>query len=182
MVEIPKLHSERLTFRAWREDDLDPYAEMYGDEDVARFIGGVCDRANAWRKIAAHIGHWHFRGYGMFAVDETATGAFIGFGGPWCPEGWPEPEIGYSLVKAHWGKGYATELATRTRAFAYDELGWSTAISNIAPANAGSKAVAERLGAQFERTITLMGVACDIHRHPSPEQLAKSAKGVEASP
>ncbi len=176
-VDTPILTSERLTLRGWREEDLEPLAALYADEENARYIGGVLTRAEAWRRLAAHIGHWALRGFGMFAVEETATGAFVGFGGPWCPETWPQPEIGYSLAKAHWGKGYATELAIRARAFAYEELGWTTAISLIAHENVASQRVAARLGAVKERDAEVMGYACAIHRHPGPEALGFTVRG-----
>ncbi len=49
------------------------------------------------------------------------------------------------------GKGFATEAAEASRAYAYDVLGWDTAISQVDPANDASKSVALRLGASFEK-------------------------------
>ena len=67
--------------------------------------------------------HWVLRGYGPFALEDKATGAFIGVAGPWFPEGWPEPEITWALMLGQTGKGYATEAARRALAFARDTLG-----------------------------------------------------------
>ncbi len=173
MTHAPTLHTAHLTLRDWREDDFAAYAAIYADEDAARYVGGVRDEVRSWRDFASHIGHWRWRGYGMFAAEESDTGAFVGFGGPWNPHGWPEPEIGYVVAKAHWRKGYATEIALRTRQYAYEQLDWTTAVSLIHADNIGSKAVARRCGAAPERTITLLGDPCEIWRHPGPEVLGR---------
>ena len=75
------LHTERLTLGMLRDKDLDAYAELYGDPDVARFIGAggrPRSREEAWRHLAMIVGHWHLRGYGMWAVVERHTNAVIG--------------------------------------------------------------------------------------------------------
>ncbi|MDE2473422.1 MAG: GNAT family N-acetyltransferase [Alphaproteobacteria bacterium] len=61
---IPRIETPRLVMRGWREDDLDSYAAMVADPEVTRFIGGVMTRADAWRRIAAMLGHWTLRGCG----------------------------------------------------------------------------------------------------------------------
>ena len=71
---------------------------------------------------------------------------------------------------AHEGQGIAREAATACIAHAFDTLGWDTAVSYIAPENAASIALAERLGAtldpdapQPETTYPIL-----IYRHPNP--------------
>jgi RimJ/RimL family protein N-acetyltransferase len=110
------------------------------------------DRALAWRNMAAIIGHWEIRGYGFFSVESKATGEWIGRVGPWNPEGWPEPEIGWTISPDHWGKGYATEAAQVSLRYAFDVLGWKRVIHVILTGNERSIAVAERLGSGFIRS------------------------------
>jgi RimJ/RimL family protein N-acetyltransferase len=98
------LHTERLTLRMLGADDLDAYAELYGDPEVARFIGGEgrpFSRAEAWRHLAMVIGHWQLRGYGLWAAVETRTGDVVGRIGFWNPEGWPGFELGWALLRRH---------------------------------------------------------------------------------
>jgi RimJ/RimL family protein N-acetyltransferase len=92
----PELDTERLRLRALRLDDLDAYARMYSNPDVMRFLesGVPLDRAAAFRSMATHLGHWQLRGYGQWALEERATGAFVGRAGLWQPEGWPGLEVG----------------------------------------------------------------------------------------
>ena len=170
-MTVPVLETERLRLREWRNDDLSAFAEFWADEATARFVGGACTREDAWRRMAMYMGHWALRGYSMWAIEEKASGQLAGYCGPWNPEGWPEREIGWGLLKAFHGRGYATEAARRARDFAYRELGWPTAVSYIAAENAASQRVAARLGAIFERTGELRGHPVGVYRHPAATTL-----------
>jgi RimJ/RimL family protein N-acetyltransferase len=144
---IPTVETERLVLRGWRDDDLDAYLAMLSHPDVFRFLGGEPPtREDAWRHMAMIHGHWAFRGYGMWAVTEKESGVLVGRAGPWQPEGWLGLEVGWTLAREHWGKGYATESARASLRFAFEELGAGRVISLIDPANTRSIKVAERLG------------------------------------
>ena len=146
-VEIPTIESERLIFRAFREDrDFEAYARFYASEQTI-YYGGPLDRPLAWRAAAAMMGHWIIRGYGPWAVEERASGDFCGMVGLWYPEGWPEREITWSIVPEKQGLGFAYEGALRARQYAYETLGWDVVHSCIADGNAASIGLAEKLGA-----------------------------------
>src|SRR5688572_17566513 len=134
--------------RAWRHDDIETYAAWCADEETMRFVGGkTLARDDAWRSMASIAGHWALRGFGMWAVDEKATGALVGRVGVWFPEGWPGIEIGWLVGREHRGKGYATEAAQRSIDWAWQR--WSAQelprlISIIHVDNQASIKVAER--------------------------------------
>jgi len=144
---IPTLETERLVLRAWKQEDFEPYARFMADADVMRYLSGVSlSRADAWRNLAAILGHWVLRGYGMWAVERKSDGAFIGRVGLWNPEGWPGLEVGWTLGKVYWGQGYATEAARAAMAYGFLTQPVDRLISVIDPRNAPSQAVATRLG------------------------------------
>ena len=143
------LETERLLLRPPRQEDLDGWAALMADEESSKFIGGPLGRAAAWRGMAAMAGSWTLKGFGMFSVIEKATGEWIGRLGPWQPEEWPGPEVGWALIRSAWGKGFATEGAAATMDWAFGHLGWSKVIHCIDPGNMGSISVAERLGSSF---------------------------------
>jgi RimJ/RimL family protein N-acetyltransferase len=152
------IETERLTLRLWNASDFDTYAAMCADPEVMRFLGPRRPllRFEAWQTFASLIGHWHLRGFGMFAVVERTSGEVIGRIGPWEPEGWPEFEIGWTLRPSHWGKGYATEAVRASIQYAFSELGRQHLISIIDPENIRSIAVATRVGEKFEGKLVII--------------------------
>jgi RimJ/RimL family protein N-acetyltransferase len=153
------LTTERLVLRPFRDGDLDAYAALCADPEVMRFMGdrGVLSRDDAWRQMAMLVGHWTLRGYGMWALEDRASGRLAGRAGLHYPDGWPEPEIGWALARPFWGQGLAFEASRAALGHAFGTLGWTRAISLIDAANQRSIRLAERLGERFEREVTLRG-------------------------
>ena len=147
-VDDVRLETPRLVLRPPRLDDLDAWAEMMEDVEVARYIGGAIPRAMSWRGVMTMIGAWHAEGFAMFSVIEKSTGRWVGRLGPWQPEGWPGSEIGWAMVRDCWGRGYATEGAIAATNWALDSLGWTRIIHSISPENVASQRVAQRLGSR----------------------------------
>ncbi|MBO9519627.1 MAG: GNAT family N-acetyltransferase [Porphyrobacter sp.] len=143
----PTLDTARLTLRLPREEDLDGWADLMADEQAAQFIGGPIPRSGAWRAMATMAGSWSLKGFGMFSVIEKSSGEWIGRVGPWRPEGWPGPEVGWALRKSAWGKGYAREAAEAAIDWVFETLDWSEVIHTIDPANVSSQRLAMALGA-----------------------------------
>lgn len=143
-----RLETPRLILRPPRAGDLDAWSAMMLDEPCARFIGGVMPRSVCWRQLMSMIGSWHALGFAMFSVIEKESGRWIGRLGPWQPEGWPGPEIGWAIVRDRWGRGYAVEGATAATDWAFDTLGWRDVIHSIAPENVASQHVAAKLGSR----------------------------------
>jgi len=157
------LETERLVLRMFRESDLDAYAEMCADPEVMRYIGQPITRAEAWRNLAMVIGHWHLRGYGLWAVEARASGALIGRIGCWRPEGWPGFEVGWMLRRDCWGRGLASEGGRAAMAYAFNERREPHVISVIHPENAASIRVAERLGERLEGRTEVQGVGVRVY-------------------
>ena len=73
------LETERLLLRFPRESDFEAYAKICADREVMRFLGGQpMTELEAWRHMAFTIGHWYFRGYGQWVVEEKASGRLVG--------------------------------------------------------------------------------------------------------
>jgi len=152
------LETERLILRPFTLDDLDAFAAMSADARVMQFLaidGKPSSRFDAWRSLAGIVGHLALRGFGMFAIEERASGAFVGRAGPWEPEGWPDFEIGWALRSEYWGRGYATEAVKRCIEYSFTELNRAHLSSFIAPENTRSIQVAERVGERMERDTVL---------------------------
>ena len=156
---IPRLETERLVLRAFASDDFESFAAFMSDPDVMRYLSGhPLSRADAWRNLSSAIGHWTLRGYGTWAVERKADRAFIGRVGMINPEGWPGLEVGWTLGKAYWGYGYATEAARAALRYAFLSQPVERIISCIHPENVASQEVAKRLGeTKGERSEVVIG-------------------------
>jgi len=154
--------------RGFTAADVEPYVRMMADPEVTRFLGDgrPLDRADAWRQLALLIGHWELRGFGLWAVEERASGRFIGRVGCHEPDGWPGFELGYVLAREAWGRGLAREGAAAALDFARRELGRDTIISLIRPANRASIAVAEHFGARRTGSVEFYGATTDVYTYP----------------
>ena len=118
--------------------------------------------------IERGIGRWRTDGLGPFIVETAATDQrVIGWAGVmifdtrgWTPSTWTsagshaQPELGWALMRAHWGFGYATEAAAAIRDWAYESRSIDMLVSLISPNNVRSQRVAERLGATPTETVT----------------------------
>lgn len=170
---VPELLTPRLRLRGFALRDFEAYVAFVTSER-ARFVGGPITRELAWRGFCHLTGHWVHRGYSMFLLADRATDRALGMAGPWFPEGWPEPEIGWSIWDAEAeGKGLAFEAAEAARRFAYETLGWTTAISLIAEGNDRSEALARRLGcARDGDFVHPVHGTSRVFRHPAAQDLA----------
>ena len=148
------LETERLILRRIDPDrDFDAWAESMADEATVRYLGTKpMSRAEAWRNMAQVIGHWEIRGYGFFSLESKETGEWVGRVGPWNPEGWPAPEVGWTISPQHLRKGYATEAGRASIDYAFNTLGWNSVIHVILEGNEASMAVARKLGSTLLRS------------------------------
>lgn len=164
-IDIPVIETERLVLREPRMSDFDAHVS-FAMSERAHFVGGPFDRFGAWRGFTSGIGHWALFGYGMWTVEDKETGKPAGRIGVHRPDGWPEPELGWSIYQGFEGKGVAFEAALAARRGAGIHFGITAPISFIVPENIRSRHLAERLGAWVEREGELLGHPCLVYRHP----------------
>lgn len=163
-----RLETPRLLLRPFVEADLDPLARMYADPEVMRYIGtgSTATRQETWRAISSMLGHWLLRGYGMWAVEERASGSMVGRVGFIEPEGWPGFELGWMVDRSCWGRGYAPEAADVALRHAREELGKERVISLIRPGNTASIRVAEKIGHRRDGSVQLFEEEAWVYATP----------------
>ena len=154
------LETPRLTLRQFREDDVDAWSAICAEPEVIRHasLAGVpLTREQSAKWLRSMLDHWQAHGYGMWAVEEKATGRFIGRIGLQFPPGFPETEVAWMLGTAHWGHGFAAEGARAAIEFGFSRVGKAKLISLIFPENERSLRLAERLGERYESDFHLEG-------------------------
>ena len=149
----PRLETERLRLRPPTLQDVDALSELAED---------------ARAMVEAGIDSWKRDGLGPFLIETAgADPQVVGQAGlmifdtrGWTPSSWAaagshaQPELGWALIRAHWGNGYATEAAAAILDWARRCRSIDRLVSLIAPDNARSQRVARRLGAEPAETVT----------------------------
>jgi RimJ/RimL family protein N-acetyltransferase len=164
MQPVPVLETERLRLRGHRVDDFAACAEMWADPVVTRHIGGQpLSEEESWNRLLRYAGHWALLGFGYWAVEEKATGAFVGEVGfaNWKrnlePSLQATPEIGWVFASPSHGKGYATEAVRAAVAWGEEHFGASATACIIDPENLRSIRVAEKCGYRKLQMTTYKG-------------------------
>jgi RimJ/RimL family protein N-acetyltransferase len=167
-----RLETERLILRTYRLGDFEDHFKLCADPDVMRYLlgGKPLSRFEAWRHMAFLVGHWELLGYGYYAVEEKATGRFVGRIGYTDPEGWPGFELGWTIAPEFQGKGFATEGGRFLLEYAFNEMGKDHVISVINPDNKPSIRVAERLGEKLEGKADVVGTTMLVYGIDNPRR------------
>lgn len=143
--------TERLWLRAWTTApaDLARLSDLYGREEVSRWLGGppsVSPEELVARWAAVHDLDQCFGCWAIELADGTVAGTVAGtvLFKP-LPNGVGEVEVGWHLHPDSWGHGYATEAARAVieRGF---EAGLPEVYAVVRPGNQASMAVCRRLG------------------------------------
>src|SRR5262245_27169317 len=161
--ETRSLYTERLCLRAPTPHDAEALYDLFADEEVMEGLGRepVSAVEDVRAMIEGMIRGWRSEGLGPFILETAAAdrqvvgqaGLMIFDTRGWTPSTWAEagshaqPELGWSLIRSHWGHGYATEAAAAIKSWAYEFRAIDRLVSLISPDNMRSQHVAERLGA-----------------------------------
>jgi ribosomal-protein-alanine N-acetyltransferase len=153
MQQIPLIETPQLLLRDWWYEDIAPLAAIYADPEVERQLVPMSRDATE-EQVAYLLAHWEVEGFGLWAVEHRETGRFIGRIGlirhtDFTQE--PDPvEVGWTLERAVWGQGLATEGAMASLRFGFDTLGCDRIISITRPTNTASRRVMEKCGLTYQ--------------------------------
>jgi RimJ/RimL family protein N-acetyltransferase len=147
---VAELATERLLLRQWRDEDLEPYAQLNGDPETMRYFPAPLSREASDAAAEQARRQIEEEGWGLWAVEVVGGASFIGFVGLARPgfeaHFTPAVEVGWRLAREHWGNGYATEAGRAALGYGFDELGLDEIVSFTSRLNEPSWRVMERLG------------------------------------
>ena len=174
-MTAPTLDTPRLRLRLHELADLDACAAMWADPEVVRYVGGQpSTREEAWSRLLRYRGHWALLGFGFWALEERATGAFVGELGLADFQRSLEPshgiEAGWALARAAHGKGYATEALRAAMAWGAAHAPAREVSAMIEPGNAASLRVAGKCGFREVARMTYHGDDVIVLRAPLAAQ------------
>ncbi|PJJ60651.1 GNAT family N-acetyltransferase [Hymenobacter chitinivorans] len=157
---VPLLETPDLLLRGPRLSDLPDAAAMHTDPDFYRFLGNKPQsQEDVWRRLLGQLGHWAMLGYGSWAIEEKATGRYIGtvgffdFQRDLTPSISGTPEAGWVLSPRVHGRGYASQALQAALGWAEANLAAARITCIIDPGNAASLRLAGKFGfREFART------------------------------
>jgi RimJ/RimL family protein N-acetyltransferase len=144
--------TERLRLREMTPDDAANAYALNADPEVVRYTGDepFPSIEAAW-EFLQNYSDYRRNGYGRWAVEKLPDGTFIGWCGLKKLDG-GDVDLGYRLMREHWGKGYATEAARECLRIGFQDLGLDEIIGRTAQENIGSVRVLEKLGMNYYKT------------------------------
>lgn len=161
------LTTENLVLRPFSPQDAPDLFAVYQTEGVLQYFPNQNPPPlpKLERFIVLQQAHWEKNGCGNWAVtlrsDPMST--VIGWAGlQYVPE-LGETEVGYLLGRPHWGKGYATEAASASLKFGFEQMHYNQIIALIAEENVGSRRVAAKCGLVYQNTLDLWGMRLMRH-------------------
>jgi RimJ/RimL family protein N-acetyltransferase len=142
------LCSERLRLRNWHESDRLRFAALNASAEVTADLGGPLSRAQSDAKFDRYVAAFAQHGLCRWALEDR-DGQFLGYAGimpsrPGHPIG-PHFDIGWRLMRAAWGNGYATEAARVSLRDAFQRVGLKQVLAYTSADNLRSRAVIARL-------------------------------------
>jgi len=166
------LETEHLLFRPLTLSDLDDLTALYADPEVTRFLGGPRSRDEMEQVLREYIREYEMYGHSFFATIQKSDQRFIGQCGLLNQEveGLPEIELGYVLAPQYWQRGLALEGIQALKDYGLQQLGFPRIISLIAPGNAASRHIAEKIGMRYERDVDQWGQHLLLYAVKQPER------------
>ncbi len=144
------IQTDRLLLRSWRDSDRPAFAAMNADPEVMHDFPAPLTLRESDEKLDRYQSTIERLGYGRWAMERCEDGRFLGYVGVmpvWddhpCA---PGVEIGWRMIRAAWGFGYASEAAAAALRDGFERMGFAEVIAYTAPTNARSRAVMHRLG------------------------------------
>jgi RimJ/RimL family protein N-acetyltransferase len=139
-----------LRLRRWRQSDREPFADLNVDPEVMEYFPAALTREQSDDLVEKIEAGFERDGFGLWALEVTETGEFVGFAGLAAPSFdahfTPAVEVGWRLARRAWGNGYATEAGRAALDFGFEHAGLGEVVSFTALGNARSREVMERLG------------------------------------
>ena len=152
-MEVPEIVTRRLRLRGWREGDVELMAAIYAEPEVVRYLRPL-DLEGTRQQLSRFVDHWEEHEFGLWAVEERASGRLIGRIGLVYHDDWTErpydAEVGWTLERSTWGRGLATEGGAAALRFGFETGGMERIISIAHRDNGASQRVMEKLGLKRE--------------------------------
>ena len=147
--------TERLIVRRYTNGDGDNFFLMNGDEEIMRYIRPPKTREESDAFLLEVLSYSEKNPlYGRWAVDDKQTGEFVGSFAVIPVEKTEAMQLGYSLLKSNWGKGYATELTMGGLQYVFTKTNLDEILGVTEKGNTASQKVLLKAGFIYKKAFT----------------------------
>lgn len=165
------LQTERTILSPLEENDFKDIILMYLEPDSNKFVPPLQNKsveeyqALLQKKAAKNN---HPQGHGLWTIRTKDTAEFIGTTNLNVQESLQLTHLGAHLARAAWGKGYATEVLTAVRDYAFEHLQLESIAALVDRQHHASKNMLTKIGMRYEKTVHLYGIEAAIYTLKSP--------------
>ena len=157
-----RLQTARLVIRTFEARDAGPWLAMVSDPEVRRFLppGPAPAMAVFERVVGERQAMERELGHAMWAVEDKATGRFVGQCGlrPVDEGAGREIDLAYHFARVCWNQGYGTEAVVAVLAHGLGPVGLDAIMAVVVPANVGSWRVMEKAGMRYQGLVDYYGM------------------------
>lgn len=160
MTDGWQLETRRLYLRRVASDDVALMLAVWNDPAFIEHVGDRGVRTEAEAIAALEAGAFRLYkeyGYGPYKMVRKDDAASIGICGLFKRDNLVDPDIGFAVLPAYCGQGFAAEAAGAVVDHARDDLRIRTLAAIVSPGNRKSIGLIEKLGLSFSRMITMPG-------------------------
>lgn len=154
--DMPRLETPRLILRRLEMRDAPDLFDYSRDPQVAKHV--LWDAQTSVNEARAYV-RYMLRRYragepASWGIEEKETGRVVGtIGYMWYQRDNNACEVGYSLARRRWNRGYMTEALAEVLRFSFEELGVHRVEAQHEVENAASGAVMRKCGMRKEGTL-----------------------------
>jgi RimJ/RimL family protein N-acetyltransferase len=162
---LPHLETERLQLRWLTEDDADLMLAIWNDPDFVRFVGDRGVRTLDEARDALRNGILQLYrdfGFGPYRLALSGSDEAMGICGLFKRDNLEYPDIGYGLLPAYCGSGYAFEAAQAVAEHAREHMKVAMLYAIVSAENTRSVHLLEKLGMVAGGPIRMPGEDADV--------------------
>ena len=159
------LETDRLVLREITTDDAEFLLSLLNEPSFIKNIGDrnvrTIEQAQQYA-LNGPIASYQQNGFGLYLVELKEGRTPIGICGLVKREALADADIGYALLPAFWGRGYAFEATVAVKQYGLAKLGHKRILAIVNPENSSSIKLLDKLGLRFSRMIRISADAPEI--------------------
>lgn len=166
--------TERFILREFLESDAQAFYEMDSDPEVHKYLGGntVSSLEETEKAMNNVRQQYQDNGIGRWTIEEKESGEVLGWSGlkyeTGLKKGVAYYDLGYRLLRKHWGKGVATETAIASLNYGFKVMKLPEICAAAHIGNKGSNKILRKIGMNYVEDFYWEDIKCHWYELKNP--------------